>query len=185
MRATARNKTIAALMMLLVLALPVAARAQDAGAPAASPNVQVPQPSGGGVNWPGAGYGAGALFGNVLYIPGKLVYALLGGLVGGGAWLLTGGNTQTANTIWRSSLGGDYVLTPDMVAGNQPIHFSGPTDTAPPEAQSVAPVNAPAPAAAITPAPSAPASASNGGGPIDRGAGPVRSGPALPETRIE
>ena len=51
---------------------------------------------------------------------------------GAGAWALTGGNTQVANTVWRSSLGGDYVLTPDMLTGKQPIYFSGPNKTAAP-----------------------------------------------------
>ena len=46
--------------------------------------------------------------------------------------LVTAGNTQAANTVWRSSLGGDYVLTPQMVSGQQPINFSGPTNTPPP-----------------------------------------------------
>ncbi len=96
-----------------------------------APNSQVPQPQEGGVNWEGAGYGAAALVSNVLYIPAKLVYGILGGLVGGGAWLITAGNTQTADTIWRSSLGGDYVVTPDMISGRQQLHFSGPTETSP------------------------------------------------------
>ncbi len=92
---------------------------------------QVPQPSDGNVNWKGVGIGAGTVAGNVLYVPAKMVYGILGGITGGASYLLTGGNTQTANTIWRSSLGGDYVLTPDMVAGQKPIHFSGPTMTTP------------------------------------------------------
>lgn len=163
----------------------------NTGAPPAS---QVPQPDQGGVNWQGVGYGAGALASNILYIPAKLVYALLGGLVGGGAWVLTAGNTQTANTIWRSSLGGDYVVTPDMIAGKEPVHFSGPTDT-PPDATSasVQPI-APAPSttAAMPPASNPPAyvpsSSSGGPQPMDRGAGAVGhpSGPStLPDTSIE
>jgi hypothetical protein len=90
---------------------------------------QVPQPPDGNVNWKGVGIGAGTVAGNVLYVPAKVVYGILGGITGGASYLLTGGNTQTANTIWRSSLGGDYVLTPDMVEGQKPIHFSGPTTT--------------------------------------------------------
>src|SRR5580658_3486302 len=90
---------------------------------------QVPQPPDGNVNWKGVGIGAGTVAGNILYVPAKVVYGILGGITGGASYLLTGGNTQTANTIWRSSLGGDYVLTPDMVAGQKPIHFSGPTMT--------------------------------------------------------
>jgi hypothetical protein len=92
---------------------------------------QVPQPSDGNVNWKGVGIGAGTVAGNIFYVPAKVVYGILGGITGGASYLVTGGNTQTANTIWRSSLGGDYVLTPDMVAGQTPIHFSGPTTTTP------------------------------------------------------
>ena len=75
-----------------------------------APSSQVPQPDEGGVNWRGVGYGTGSLLTNILYIPAKLVYAILGGLVGGGAWVLTGGNGQTADTIWRSSLGGEQTF---------------------------------------------------------------------------
>ncbi len=120
----------AALIVATLAPLGGTAGAQTVGQP--QPNTQVPQPDQNSVNWPGAGYGAGALFGNVLYIPAKLTYALLGGIIGGGTYLVTAGNTQAANTVWRSSLGGDYVLTPQMVAGKQPINFSGPTATPPP-----------------------------------------------------
>jgi hypothetical protein len=158
--------------------------AQQVGAPAAT--TQVPQPADNNVNWPGAGYGAGALFCNLLYIPAKLVYALLGGIVGGGTYLITAGNQQAANTVWRSSLGGDYVVTPQMLAGQQPINFSGPTDT-PPDNPPVAPVTNTAAGtttassggiAPITPLPasgtSTSASSSTAGGqPLDHGAGPA------------
>jgi hypothetical protein len=167
---------------------------------------QVPQPPDGNVNWKGVGIGAGTVAGNVLYMPAKVVYGILGGITGGASYLLTGGNTQTASTIWRSSLGGDYVLTPDMVAGQKPIHFSGPTLTPPPASStSMAPTAGPA-------ATNSTASASNIGGvssapiagssttgstmaqPADHGTGPVSSGkgasagvavPALPGTSIE
>ena len=161
---------------------------------------QVPQPSDGNVNWKGVGIGAGTVAGNVLYVPAKVVYGILGGITGGASYLLTGGNTQTANTIWRSSLGGDYVLTPDMVAGQKPVHFSGPTTTPAEPAPSTS-MAAPAGSSAMNSAPLQPvpsartASAANLGGsvsssplpgdstagsavaqPADRGTGPVSSG---------
>ena len=124
-----------ALAISLMLAMPAGPLAEYATAQtqpaAAATQTQVPQPQDNNVNWPGAGYGVGALFCNVLYIPAKLVYALLGGIVGGGTYVLTAGNSQAANTVWRSSLGGDYVVTPQMLAGQEPINFSGPTDTPP------------------------------------------------------
>ena len=109
----------------VVLAVPIGAIAQTTqtdqnGGP------QVAQPESGGVNWKGAGIGAATLLANVGYIPAKTVYAILGGITGGAGYALTGGNQQTANAIWRSSLGGDYVLTPEMLRGQAPVHFSGP-----------------------------------------------------------
>ena len=160
---------------------------QTVGPPATT---QVPQPADNNVNWPGAGYGAGALLCNVLYIPAKLVYAILGGIVGGGTYLITAGNQQAANTVWRSSLGGDYVVTPQMLAGQQPINFSGPTDT-PPENAAPAPMTsssssmttttassggvapiAPLPASGSGTSTSA-SSSTSGGQPLDHGAGPA------------
>src|SRR5260370_33799089 len=44
---------------------------------------QVPQPPDGNVNWKGVGIGAGTVAGNVLYVPAKVVYGILGGITGG------------------------------------------------------------------------------------------------------
>src|SRR6202162_6179851 len=191
MRNRGTTMLIAAVLALAMIAHTGAvAFAQSSNPPVNATTPQVPQPDEGGVNWQGVGYGAGSLLTNVVYIPAKLVYAILGGIVGGGAWALTGGHTQTANTIWRSSLGGDYVVTPDMLAGKEPIHFSGPTDTAPPPAEStsVQPITPPAsnasmPSTSTMPS-SGPAAAPAGGAqPMDRGAGAV--GHPLPDTSIE
>lgn len=122
-----------AILAALAIALPAMAQTHDAvSAQPGQSQAQVPQPSEGGVNWKGVGVGAGTVVGNIFYVPAKVVYGVLGGITGGASYLLTGGNTQTADTIWRSSLGGDYVLTPQMVSGQKPIHFSGPTSTPPP-----------------------------------------------------
>jgi hypothetical protein len=134
-----RNSGTIAILFAAAMMIPAGAIAQTApGGVQPQSQVQVPQPEQGGVDWKGAGYGAAALFGNLLYIPAKIVYAAGGGLVGGGSYLVTGGNKQVADTIWRSSLGGDYVLTPEMIQGKAPVYFSGPNTTSPP------PPNAPA-----------------------------------------
>ncbi|MBV8362089.1 MAG: DUF4410 domain-containing protein [Deltaproteobacteria bacterium] len=91
-------------------------------------NVQPPETE---VSWKSVGSGVGAAASNVLYVPAKLVYGTLGGIAGGAGYALTGGDKRVADTIWRSSLGGDYVVTPDMITGNQPVHFSGPTSMPP------------------------------------------------------
>ena len=89
------------------------------------------QPSENEVSWKSVGSGVGAIASNVLYVPAKLVYGTLGGIAGGAGYALTGGNKRVADTIWRSSLGGDYIITPDMITGNEPVHFSGPTSMPP------------------------------------------------------
>jgi hypothetical protein len=174
-----------------MLAMPAEyAAAQSAATVGPSATTQVPQPVDNNVNWPGAGYGAGALLCNVLYIPAKLAYAIVGGVVGGGTYLVTAGNQQAANTVWRSSLGGDYVVTPQMLAGQQPINFSGPTDT-PPEVPAAAPVTsssstttttASSGIAPITPLPASSTSANvssstTGVHPLDHGTGPASGSP--------
>jgi hypothetical protein len=61
--------------------------------------------------------------GNLFYIPAKIAYGTLGGLAGGAAYVFTHGDHDVAHKIWRNSLGGDYVLTPTMLKGQEPIHF--------------------------------------------------------------
>jgi hypothetical protein len=123
-----RSFKLAIASLGVVLTMPIGAIAQTSGTQpdTSSGGPQVAQPESGGVNWKGAGIGAATLLANVGYIPAKTVYAILGGITGGAGYALTGGNQQTANAIWRSSLGGDYVVTPEMIRGEAPLHFSGP-----------------------------------------------------------
>src|SRR5438034_11089422 len=51
-----------------------------------------------------AGWGALTVLTNVFYMPAKLGYATLGGLTGGFAFALTGGDLQTAETVWVTSM---------------------------------------------------------------------------------
>jgi hypothetical protein len=164
-KGTVRGTTIACTLSIL-LALPIgplidyaAAQSQPA---AASTQTQVPQPPDNNVNWSGAGYGAGAVFCSLLYIPFKLTYAILGGLIGGGTYLVTAGNTHAANTVWRSSLGGDWVVTPAILQGQEPLNFSGPTDTPLPSSGTSSGVSS-------TNASTSPSS----GQPLDHGVGPT------------
>src|SRR5712692_7120483 len=72
-----------------------------------------------------AGWGALTVITNVVYMPAKLCYATLGGLTGGLAFGLTGGDLQTAETVWVTSMGGTYVVTPGMLQGQESIAFTG------------------------------------------------------------
>ena len=85
----------------------------------------------------GVGIGAGTVAGNILYVRrGGLRNS--GGITGGASYLVTGGNTQPPIRFGAVHSAAIYVLTPDMVSGDKPIHFSGPTVT-PPAASSGAP----------------------------------------------
>ncbi|MGH7838507.1 MAG: hypothetical protein ACREQC_11885 [Candidatus Binataceae bacterium] len=185
-----RSQTIFVLALGMLIGFGPAALAQNniagnaSGAPSAN-TPQVAQPDQGGVNWKGVGVGAGTVAGNILYVPAKLVYGILGGIAGGAGYALTGGNKQVSDTIWRSSLGGDYVLTPNMVTGKEPVHFSGPTQTAPsaasgggdPTGSGLALARSgsgsAAPASSLSSSAIPPAQAGPGAHPIDLGAGPV------------
>lgn len=83
------------------------------------------------------GWGMMAFGTSLLYFPAKLCYAVLGGVTGGLAYGLTFGSLDTAQGIWSPSLGGTYVLSPEMVRGKEPILFSGESyEGAKPEGQS-------------------------------------------------
>jgi hypothetical protein len=126
-------KKLSLFVLAVSLLVPVAGFAQQS-----SP--QVPQPANGDTNWAGVGYGVGSAFSSVVYFPFKMAYAIGGGIVGATAYAVTAGNSQVANTIWRSSMGGDYVVTPEVLQGKDQLHFSGPTTTAADGSASAAPV---------------------------------------------
>jgi hypothetical protein len=75
----------------------------------------------------GAGIGFGTALVNLLYIPAKFTYATVGSVIGGLAWVLTLGDTDTAMGVWEPTMGGSYVVTPDMLRGKEPVQFSGST----------------------------------------------------------
>ena len=51
------------------------------------------------------GYGVGSVLASCVYSPAKVVYAGVGGLTGGIAFLLTGGNQDVAKKIWTARIG--------------------------------------------------------------------------------
>jgi hypothetical protein len=75
-----------------------------------------------------AGMGTATVVANVVYVPVKLGYALLGGMTGGVAYVLTGANYNVAERVWVPSMGGNYVLSTDQLRGAEPIQFSAPTN---------------------------------------------------------
>jgi len=73
----------------------------------------------------GAGLQAASWLLTVPYGAAKVAFALLGGIVGGLTWALSGGNTEAAQSVWTTSIYGTYVITPDHLRGDKPIRFLG------------------------------------------------------------
>ena len=71
--------------------------------------------------------GVGAAICTLVYSPLKVAYAIGGSVVGGLAWMWTLGDTSIAGPIFRSSVQGDYVVTPSHLTGRRDLHFVGPT----------------------------------------------------------
>jgi len=80
--------------------------------------------------WAEAGLGVGSVLANVAYMPAKITYAALGTVTGGLAYALTGGSYETAQNVWTASLGGSYVVVPDMLTGERPLQFAGAPEVA-------------------------------------------------------
>ena len=75
--------------------------------------------------WTQAGLGLGSMLTNLVYMPVKVTYAALGAITGGLTYALTGGSYDTAQAVWVASLGGTYVITPDMLTGERTVEFTG------------------------------------------------------------
>jgi hypothetical protein len=73
----------------------------------------------------GAGLQAASWFATVPYGAVKVAYALVGGIVGGLTWALTGGNTAIAKAVWIPSMTGHYIVQPENLTGDKPLHFMG------------------------------------------------------------
>jgi hypothetical protein len=63
---------------------------------------------------------------DVVYVPAKIVFAGLGALTSGAAYLLTLGDSSVSDDIWNASVNGNYVVTPSMIEGKKAVHFVGP-----------------------------------------------------------
>ena len=72
-----------------------------------------------------AGLGAASFFATLFYGTAKVTYALLGSLTSGAAYVFSGGNADIGRVILQRSLRGDYVITPDILTGQQSLVFVG------------------------------------------------------------
>src|SRR5256885_972995 len=71
------------------------------------------------------GLGVASFLVSIPYGAAKVVTALLGGIVGGFTYLLSGFNKKAADQVWYTTIPGDYIITPDQLRGKRPIRFTG------------------------------------------------------------
>ena len=62
---------------------------------------------------------------SLLYSPVKILYAGVGGIVGGFAYILSAGDEGVADSIWVASFDGTYFLTPAHLKGEETVYFKG------------------------------------------------------------
>jgi hypothetical protein len=98
------------------------------------------------------GLGAASFFLTLPYGMVKVVYATLGGIIGGFTYALTAGNERAAKAVWDTSLRGTYIITPDHLKGDRAVRFFG----SPPESVTEAVVElSPEPATSLSTEPAA------------------------------
>jgi hypothetical protein len=73
----------------------------------------------------GAGLQAAAWLATLPYGAAKVGFALVGGVIGGFTYVLSGGNMDAAKSVWTTTMYGTYVLTPEHLKGEKPIRFLG------------------------------------------------------------
>ena len=71
------------------------------------------------------GLGVSSFFLTIPYGLIKVVYATMGGIIGGFTYALTAGNERAAKAVWDTSLRGTYVITPDHLKGDKAVRFLG------------------------------------------------------------
>lgn len=72
-----------------------------------------------------SGLGVAAALSTLIYGPVKVVYATGGLLVGAFAWIFTAGDSQVAEKVFTRSLRGTYVITPEILLGEERFEFIG------------------------------------------------------------
>jgi hypothetical protein len=71
------------------------------------------------------GIGAVAALSTLIYGPVKLTYAVMGLLIGGSAWGLSGGDQQVLEAVVTPAVRGDYVVTPQHIRMERSLEFYG------------------------------------------------------------
>ncbi len=77
------------------------------------------------------GLGVASFICSVPYGAVKVAMAILGGVIGGFTYVLSGFDKRSADSVWYTTIEGDYIITPDHLRGKKELRFTG----VPPERQ--------------------------------------------------
>jgi hypothetical protein len=113
MNTMSKRRIAAAFVAASMACVPASAVARDANSKEASADL---------------GIGVVTALANIVYMPVKVTYGVMGGITGGVAYVLSGANREVAEGVWVPSMGGDYVLTTDHMTGREQVHFNGVRD---------------------------------------------------------
>ena len=71
------------------------------------------------------GLGAASALTSLVYSPFKLLYAASGIALGSSSFIWTWGDRDAAMRVVNMSVGGDYVITPEILRGSVDLRFTG------------------------------------------------------------
>lgn len=72
-----------------------------------------------------AGLGVASVICSIPYGALKVAFAVLGGVVGSFTYVLSGLDKQAADSVWYTTMGGDYIVTPDHLQGKKDLRVTG------------------------------------------------------------
>ncbi len=72
-----------------------------------------------------AGAGVASAIATAVYAPAKIAYAATGAVVGGGAYVVSGGNADLANAVLGPAVTGHYIVTPERLRTPGSLQFRG------------------------------------------------------------
>jgi hypothetical protein len=71
------------------------------------------------------GLGVASVLCSIPYGAAKVVLAVLGGVTGAFTYVLSGFDKKAADSVWYTTIEGDYVVTPDHLTGKKDLRFTG------------------------------------------------------------
>ncbi len=115
-------KTVAVRMVVVLVALSVCL----------APVAWAAEKNGGDNPAADLGLGVASFLCSVPYGAAKVAVALVGGIVGSFTYVLSGFDKKAADSVWYTTIEGDYIVTPDHLRGKKDLRFTG----VPPESKS-------------------------------------------------